>query len=242
MHNVRTQARVGGQAAAPPRAAPQHPAGQKGRGADHAADDQVRPHSPAACGAPPQEQPPSTSGRRDGPAHLASNPARGLHRFIEASGGLDDYLLNTPDSQLFSDVASQLKVQLLQVRRAAAGCSTWTCAGCGGPAAHTNRGPAPGGALTFSSPWRARRFCRRSSCGRSRSCGSWSSGSSSSGASSSQRGLQASFLQQRTPPQGRGPRRRRRVLASLRGGSLRAARGRAGEGARTPRRWRPSSA
>lgn len=38
-------------------------------------------------------------------------------RFIEASGGLDDYLLKTPDEKLFSDVASKLKVELLQVKQ-----------------------------------------------------------------------------------------------------------------------------
>jgi hypothetical protein len=36
-------------------------------------------------------------------------------RLIDAAGGLDRYLLQTPDSQLHSDYASELKFQISQV-------------------------------------------------------------------------------------------------------------------------------
>eukprot|EP00199_Chlamydomonas_sp_CCMP681_P006466 CAMPEP_0119113942 /NCGR_PEP_ID=MMETSP1180-20130426/45687_1 /TAXON_ID=3052 ORGANISM="Chlamydomonas cf sp, Strain CCMP681" /NCGR_SAMPLE_ID=MMETSP1180 /ASSEMBLY_ACC=CAM_ASM_000741 /LENGTH=191 /DNA_ID=CAMNT_0007102257 /DNA_START=146 /DNA_END=723 /DNA_ORIENTATION=- len=38
-------------------------------------------------------------------------------RFIEASGGLDDYLLQTPDDKLKSNAASLLKLELLQMKK-----------------------------------------------------------------------------------------------------------------------------
>lgn len=40
-------------------------------------------------------------------------------KYIEACGGLDDYLLKTPDRELFSDAASTLKMQISKLHRAA---------------------------------------------------------------------------------------------------------------------------
>lgn len=47
--------------------------------------------------------------------HALPRPTR---RYIEALGGLDDYLLQTPDRKLFSDVASRLKYEVTQLYRA----------------------------------------------------------------------------------------------------------------------------
>jgi hypothetical protein len=38
-------------------------------------------------------------------------------RQVEAKGGLDEYLLRTPDAQLKSDVASALRLEVINARR-----------------------------------------------------------------------------------------------------------------------------